>query len=111
MHKYAKHLDKKIQTGTSVSLDSENSVRPREYGGYPVLEAPFRKLFNSAITPKRATSGSVGYNLYTPIDFVLNPQEQRTIFIDIAVSPPEGCYAQIMSKSKSDPDSTEDTPC
>ena len=52
-----------------------------------------------AITPHRSTPGSVGYDLFMPIDFVIQPQEQRTIFIDLAVTPPEGYYAQLMSKS------------
>ena len=30
---------------------------------------------------------------------MIQPQEQRTIFIDLAVTPPEGYYAQLMSKS------------
>ena len=34
------------------------------------------------------------------IDFVIQPQEQKTIFIDLAVTPPEGYYAQLMSKSR-----------
>ena len=52
-----------------------------------------------AITPHCSTLGSVGYDLFTPINFTIQPQEQRTIFIDLAVTPPEGYYAQLMSKS------------
>ena len=52
-----------------------------------------------AITPRRATPGSVGYDVFTPIDFTLQPQEQKTIFIDLAITPPEGYYTQLMSKS------------
>ena len=64
-----------------------------------MLGALFQKLFNSAITPCRATPGSVGYDLYTPINFILQLLEQRTIFIDIAIKPPKEHYAQLMSKS------------
>ena len=64
-----------------------------------VLKTFFRKLMTKAITPHRSTPGSVGYDLFMPIDFVIQPQEQRTIFIDLAVTPPEGYYAQLMSKS------------
>ena len=64
-----------------------------------MLKTLFRKLTTKAITPHRATPGLVGYDLFTPIDFVIQPQEQRTIFIDLAVTPPEGYYAQLMSKS------------
>ena len=51
------------------------------------------------ISPHQATPGSVGYDLFTPIDFLIQPTEQRTVFVDLAVMPPEGYYAQLMSKS------------
>ena len=41
----------------------------------------------------------MGYDLFTPIDFKIQPKEQKTVFIDLAITPPEGCYAQLMSKS------------
>ena len=34
-----------------------------------------------------------------PVDFTLQPNEQRTIFTDIALTPPEGYYVQLMPKS------------
>ena len=64
-----------------------------------MLETYFQKLSKRAISPHQATPGWVGYDLFTPIDFVIQPKEQRTIFIDIAIMPPEGYYAQLMSKS------------
>ena len=41
----------------------------------------------------------MGYDLFTPIDFKIQPREQKTVFIDLAITPPEGYYAQLMSKS------------
>ena len=41
----------------------------------------------------------MGYDLFTPINFVIQPKEQKTVFIDIAITPPEGYYGQLMSKS------------
>ena len=41
----------------------------------------------------------MGYDLFTPINFLIQPKEQRTVFVDLAVMPPEGYYAQLMSKS------------
>ena len=41
----------------------------------------------------------MGYDLFTPIDFKIQPREQKTIFINLAITPPEGYYAQLMSKS------------
>ena len=63
-----------------------------------MLEAYFQKLTDKAITPYRPTPGSVGNDHFTPIHFVLHPQEQETISIDIAMRPSEGYYAQLMSK-------------
>ena len=73
--------------------------RSRELHRHSVLETYFQKLSEKAISPHQATPGSVGYDLFTPVDFLLQPKEQRTIFIDLAVMPPEGYYAQLMSKS------------
>ena len=73
--------------------------RSRQLHGHSGLEACFQKLSKKAISPYRATSGSVGYDLFTPVDFLIQPKEQKTIFIDLAVAPPEGYYAQLMSKS------------
>ena len=39
------------------------------------------------------------YDLFTPTDFLIQPKEQKTVFIDLAVTPPEGYYTQLMSKS------------
>ena len=50
-------------------------------------------------TPRRSTPGSVGYDVFTPIDFILKPQEQKTVFVDLATTPLEGYYTQLMSKS------------
>ena len=41
----------------------------------------------------------MGYDLFTPVDFQIQPKAQKTVFIDLAIMPPEGYYAQLMSKS------------
>ena len=41
----------------------------------------------------------MGYDLFTPINFKIQPKEQKTVFIDLAITPPEGYYTQLMSKS------------
>ena len=33
------------------------------------------EIYNDIKLPKRATSGSAGYDFYSPIDFTLNPGE------------------------------------
>ena len=40
----------------------------------------------------------MGYDLYTPINFQIQPKEQKTVFTDLAITPPEGYYTQLMSK-------------
>ena len=65
-----------------------------------MLETFFQKLTEKAIAPHRATAGSVGYDLFTPIDFEIQSKEQKIFFTDLAVSVPEGHYAQLMSKSR-----------
>ena len=72
--------------------------RSRELQGHSVLETYFQKLSEKAISPHPATPGSVGYELFTPIDFLIQPNEQKTVLIDLAVMPPEGYYAQLMFK-------------
>ena len=41
----------------------------------------------------------MGYDLFTPINFEIQPKEQKTVFIDLAIVRPEGYYTQLMSKS------------
>ena len=41
----------------------------------------------------------MGYDLFTPVNFQIQPKEQKTVFIDLAIVPPEGYYTQLMSKS------------
>ena len=98
-HKYAKHLDKKVQVNSSVSQEPEIIPDSESSTEHSVLETYFQRLSEKAISPHRATPGSVGYDLFTPIDFRIQPKEQKTVFIDLAVVPPEGYYAQLMSKS------------
>ena len=45
------------------------------------------------------TAGSMGYDLFMPINFEIKPNQQKTIFTDLAVGVPEGHYAQLMSES------------
>ena len=98
-HKYAKHLDKKVQVDSSVLTGTRDGSQTQECYRHSGLEAPFRKLSEKAISPRQATPWSVEYDLFTPTDFKIQPKEQKTIFIDLAITPPEGYYAQLMSKS------------
>ena len=78
---------------------TRDCFQSRECHRYSELKANFQKLSEKAISPHQATPGLVGYDLFTPIDFQIQPKEQKTVFIDLAIAPPEGYYAQLMSKS------------
>ena len=78
---------------------ARDHAQSRELHGHSVLKTYFQKLSEKAISPHQATPGSVGYDLFTPVDFQIQPKEQQTVFIDLAITPPEGYYAQLMSKS------------
>ena len=98
-HKYAKHLDKKVQVDCTVLQEPEIVPNPESSMGHSGLETHFQKLSGKAISPHQATPGSVGYDLFTPVDLLIQPNKQKTVFLDLAVTPPEGYYAQLMSKS------------
>ena len=78
---------------------ARDRTQSRKLHRHSVLETYFQKLLEKAISPHQATPGSVGYDLFTPINFKIQPKEQKTVFIDLAITPPEGYYAQLMSKS------------
>ena len=42
---------------------------------------------------------SIGYDLFTPIDFRIKPKARKVIFLDCALGIPEGNYGRIASKS------------
>ena len=52
-----------------------------------------------ATLPVRATDGSVGYDVFSAVDYTLPPQTRCAIPLDIAITPPPGTYAQIKSRS------------
>ena len=56
-------------------------------------------MSEKAISRHQATPGLVGYDLFAPVDLLIQLNKQKTVFLDLAVTPPEGYYAQLMSKS------------
>lgn len=54
------------------------------------------QIYDTIQLPKRATSGSAGYDFYTPVDFVIKPGESLKIPTGIRVEMEEGwvlkCY-------------------
>jgi dUTP pyrophosphatase len=57
-----------------------------------------RRLRPDAVLPRRATPGSVGYDLFLPStvhDVTLHGQRPEQFHLGIAVTIPEGCYGRI----------------
>ena len=86
--RYAKHLDKK-DSGRffclTASSGARNCAQTWDQGGNKVLETPFQKLTDKAITPQRSTPESVGYDVFIPTNLILQPNEERTIYIDVGM--------------------------
>ena len=59
----------------------------------------FQKLSSRAITPRQATPGSVGLDLYSPVDIAIPPRKSVCVPIDLAFAIPTGYYGRIASKS------------
>ena len=64
-----------------------------------LIELPFVKISTNAITPKRATEGSVGLDFYSPANYVIPPHDQLLIPTQIRLQIPLGYYGRLASKS------------
>ena len=64
-----------------------------------LIELPFVKISTDAITPTRATEGSVGLDFYSPADYVIPPHNQLMIPTQIKLQIPLGYYGRLASKS------------
>lgn len=58
-----------------------------------------KKVLPEAILPTRAHDSDVGWDLYSPIDFRLNPGEMRRIDFGIIVDIPKDYYIQVHNRS------------
>ena len=58
-----------------------------------------QKLSESAKLPQRATSGSVGYDLFSAENKIINPKCRELINLDISLKIPEGHYGRIAPRS------------
>ena len=64
-----------------------------------LIELPFVKMSTDAVTPTRATAGSVGLDFYSPANYVIPPHSQLLIPTQIKIRIPLGHYGRIASKS------------
>ena len=64
-----------------------------------LIELPFVKISINAITPTRATEGSVGLDFYSSADYIIPPHNQLLIPTQIKLQIPLGYYGRLASKS------------
>ena len=64
-----------------------------------LIELPFIKISINAVTPTRATEGSVGLDFYSPADYIIPPHNQLLIPTQIKLQIPLGYYGRLASKS------------
>ena len=64
-----------------------------------LIELPFVKMSTNAVTPTRATEGSVGLDFYSPADYIIPPHSQLLIPTQIKLRIPLGHYGRLASKS------------
>ena len=63
-----------------------------------LIELPFIKMSTNAVTPTRATEGSVGLDFYSPADYVIPSHNQLLIPTQIMLQFPLGYYGRLASK-------------
>ena len=64
-----------------------------------LIELPFVKMSPDAVTPTRATEGSVGLDLYSPANYIIPPHSHLLIPTQIKLRIPLGHYGRLASKS------------
>ena len=63
------------------------------------VELLFVKMSTNAVTPTRATEGSVGLDFYSPANYIIPPCSQLLIPTQIKLKIPLGHYGRLASKS------------
>ena len=62
-------------------------------------EIPYQLLCKSARRPYYATPGSVGLDLYSPHDAIVEPGEQECLPLGVALKTPPGTYLRLTTRS------------
>ena len=63
------------------------------------IKLPFVKMSTNAVTPTRATEGSVGLDFYSPANYIIPPHSQLLIPTQIKLRIPLRHYGRLASKS------------
>ena len=94
-----------VDAGSHVPLNITTSVVDARDDGdghdNPISPMPLKVKFLSvnATMPTRATDGSVGYDLFSAVDVVIQSNKRCCVPLDLSIIPPPGTYAQIFSRS------------
>lgn len=64
---------------------------------YPVLKV--KRLSEDAKLPTRGTPGSSGLDVYSPIDFDIQPRSDKLVALDLSFDIPFGWDLSVMNKS------------
>ena len=87
---------KRIAQFEKVSKDNFVRSWTDEFGAD---KADAERIYNSITLPKRATSGSAGYDIYSPVDFVIKPGETVKIPTGIRCRIDDGWVLKIYPRS------------
>ena len=64
-----------------------------------LIELPFVRMSPDAVTPTRATEGSVGLDSYCPANYIIPPHSHLLIPTQIKFQIPLGHYGRLASRS------------
>jgi len=59
----------------------------------------FKKISEKATTPSKGSIYSIGLDLYSAYDYIINPNERCLCMTDIIIELPQGCYGRIAPRS------------
>jgi dUTP pyrophosphatase len=81
-----------------VSMDEITTIM-QENTDYIILDARTIEEYNDILLPKRATSGSAGYDFFAPSDIKLSPNETIKVATGVRVKIEDGWVLQIFPRS------------
>lgn len=87
---------KKIAQFGKVSLENFTAAWTDEFGGG---EKEAAEIYESIKMPRRATSGSAGYDIFSPVDFTLKPGETLKMPTGIRCRIDDGWVLKIYPRS------------
>ena len=88
------------QQGKNKNLCVEQTPEFQSCQDYVEEALEVKKLSSFAYLPYRETKGSVGYDLFSPYTYHIPARGTKACLTDLAVTPPKGSFAQIISCSK-----------